>query len=220
VSTQATPATIERQVTEVSQLVTGAVIRNVEDYRSAGLLSDNIARLRKAIDETFNPIISKAHAAHAEAIAQKKKFSIPLEAYQRKIDGLILGWDREQEAIRRKAEAELAEKQRQAADDQALAEAEELVRQGEHALAEALLQQQAEAPKPVVALPKVTPKLEGFSKRTVWRFRVENAELVPREYMRVDEIKIGGVVRALKDKTKIPGIKVYPEDIAGHRTGG
>ena len=36
---------------------------------------------------------------------------------------------------------------------------------------------------------------------------------VPREYMKLDESAIGGVVRAMKDKTNIPGIRVYPDHV-------
>jgi hypothetical protein len=35
--------------------------------------------------------------------------------------------------------------------------------------------------------------------------------------MKVDEIKISGVVRALKNKASIPGIHVYDDSITVHR---
>jgi hypothetical protein len=55
--------------------------------------------------------------------------------------------------------------------------------------------------------------------RENWKFRVTNEKLIPREYLKADEIKIGGVVRALKGSTNIPGVEVYNESIinAGRR---
>jgi len=37
-------------------------------------------------------------------------------------------------------------------------------------------------------------------------------EDIPREYLKLDEIKINQVVRNLKEKAAIPGIEVYYED--------
>jgi len=54
-------------------------------------------------------------------------------------------------------------------------------------------------------------KVKGISIREVWKFKIEDEKLIPREYLSVDESKIGQVVRALKDATNIPGILVYAE---------
>ena len=48
--------------------------------------------LRAKIAETFDPIISKAHAAHKEAVGQKKKHDDPLEQAQRIIKGKMIVW--------------------------------------------------------------------------------------------------------------------------------
>lgn len=56
-----------------------------------------------------------------------------------------------------------------------------------------------------------TPKVAGISMRETWKFEVLNEDLVPREYLSVDESKIRRVVQALKAGTRIPGVRVYPE---------
>jgi hypothetical protein len=217
-TSQATPpVAIQKQVLEIQQATKVLTIRNADDYKVAGEMSNAISQLRKQIDATFDPIIAKAHEAHKEAIAQKRKFSLPLEMDQRLIDGKLMAWSRQQEEIRRRKEAELAAELKKKQEDEALAQAEELERQGSPELAETVLQQQVEAPAPVVALPTETPRIAGFAKRTIWRFRIVNPELVPREYLSPDELKIGGVVRSLKGATKIPGVQVYEEDAAIHR---
>jgi len=47
----------------------------------------------------------------------------------------------------------------------------------------------------------------------VWKFRVTNEALIPREYMTPDMVKIGGVARATKGSIQIPGVEIYSEDI-------
>ena len=47
--------------------------------------------------------------------------------------------------------------------------------------------------------------------RTVWKFKVVDESLVPREYMQPNEKLIGGTIRSSKGKMKIPGIEAYEE---------
>jgi hypothetical protein len=48
---------------------------------------------------------------------------------------------------------------------------------------------------------------------------ITDIDAIPLEYMKIDYRKIGGVVRALREQTKIPGVKVYAENniAAGRR---
>jgi hypothetical protein len=55
----------------------------------------------------------------------------------------------------------------------------------------------------------VAPKVEGTMRRDNWCFEVTDARLIPREYLAIDTVKIGQVVRAMKGSTSIPGIRVY-----------
>jgi hypothetical protein len=62
--------------------------------------------------------------------------------------------------------------------------------------------------------------VEGVSKRTVWKFRITDEAAVPREFLLVDEKRIGQIVRAMKGETKIPGIEAYPETVLAVSTEG
>ena len=65
----------------------------------------------------------------------------------------------------------------------------------------------------VVVTPPVpaTPKAAGVAFVDQWKYEIVDAALVPREYLMVDEKKVGGVVRSLKAETRIPGVRVYSE---------
>ena len=210
--------TLQKRVLSIQETVGALKIVSPEQYVQAAEVSKSIAALRKEIESTFDPIISKAYAAHKEACNQKSRYLNPLVEQQRKVDSLILAWNREQERIRRQKEEELAAQVRRDQEAQALREAEELERQGEPELANVVLENQIAAPAPVVSIASAVPKVDGLSKRVNWRWRVKNVDLIPRQYMQPNEIAIGGVVRSLKDKTVIPGIEVYSEDSAIHRS--
>ena len=62
------------------------------------------------------------------------------------------------------------------------------------------------------------PKVKGISSSIEWKFVVEDPALVPREYLSVDDKKIRGVVEALKDQTRIPGVRVFPRRNESVRT--
>ena len=67
-----------------------------------------------------------------------------------------------------------------------------------------------------VVAPKVAayiPPIVGQSTKTIWRARVVDASLVPRDYLVVDESLLANYAKAMKDKAKVPGVEFYPEDI-------
>lgn len=69
---------------------------------------------------------------------------------------------------------------------------------------------------PVVVVESSVPKVAGIATKTVWKFRVSNPDIVPREFLAVNEQAIRSVVLALKDRAKIPGVEVYStQEIAG-----
>lgn len=142
---------------------------------------------------------------------------------------------REQEEQRRLSEAEAA----RISVDQALADAIELEAFGDHQGAEAVLNNPVPVPvyvPPVYASPvileKSVPKVKGKSSVTEWTFRVKVSpkchapashnpeecsvclEEVPREYLVLNSKMVGQLVRAMKDKTAIPGIDVCPVSAA------
>ncbi len=67
---------------------------------------------------------------------------------------------------------------------------------------------------PDVAAParKVETDVGNLGTMKVWKFEVVDSALVPRDYLEVDLVKIGQVVRATKGTISIPGIRVWSED--------
>lgn len=186
-------------------------IVDADTYSQAGEVLLTIKGLRKEIGAAFDPIIKKAHEAHKEAKAQKDRAEAPLIEAENIIKPAIAAYDREQERIRRAEEERQREIARKAEEDRRLREAEQAEKEGDTATAQAIIDEPVYVP-PVV-IERTTPKVQGISMQKVWKFRIANEALIPRNYMTPDMVKIGGVVRATKGSVEIPGVEVYSEDI-------
>ena len=84
-------------------------------------------------------------------------------------------------------------------------------------LSEAL---ESDSPRELVDLAaQAAPVVQGVSMREVYDFVVEDASLVPDEYklVSIDTKKIGLTVKAKKDLTSIPGVRVFKKTIVASR---
>ena len=187
-------------------------IVDAETYKEAGALWKSIEAMKKEVFETFDPIVRKAHAAWKEAIAQKDKYYAPLDEAHRAVKKLMSDYDLEQERLRLAEQRRLEEELRKQEEDRKLQEALDAEASGQKEEAAAILEEPVTAPPIILA--KTTPKVAGGPVyRTVWKFKIENAALIPREYLVPDEVKIGGVIRASKGMIKIPGVRAYEDRV-------
>jgi DNA repair exonuclease SbcCD ATPase subunit len=145
-------------------------------------------------------------------------FRIPQERLE-KAEGTIkramLQFQQEQEAIRRKEEArlqELARKEEERKKAALDARAEKAAAKGNLEKAEELRQQKEEVFVPAPVVNSSVAKVAGVATKQVWKFEISDANIIPKEYMIPDMVKIGAVVRATKGTLAIPGVKIYAED--------
>jgi DNA repair exonuclease SbcCD ATPase subunit len=120
---------------------------------------------------------------------------------------------KEADAKRRQAE-ELARKENFARSEKARLEAEESQRK-----ADALKQESKEIKQEVkdveVEAKEVktkTEKVAGLSFRTYWKFEIVNENLIPRNFLKADAVKIGSFVTEQKELAKIPGVRIFSEE--------
>lgn len=184
------------------------IIDNQTYERAAGILL-TIKDIRKEIDATFDPIVKKAHEAHKEAVAQKKRVEAPLVEAEGILKPRIAAFHAEQERKRQQEENRLREEGRKREEEERLQAAIQAEQDGVHEEVEAIL----ESPQfiPAAVVPSSTPKVAGISMRKVWKFRIVNPVAIPRQYLIPDEKAIGSVVRSLGERAKIPGIEIYFE---------
>jgi hypothetical protein len=198
-------------VPEQAHLITA--ITNNNDYVKAGNILLTIKDIRKKIEATFKPIKQKFDAAKKEVLDQEKAADRPLIEAENWIKPLISGYLIEQEKIRQAEERRLQEQARKEEEERLLLEAIEAEKNGQQDEAQAIIDAPVQAPPVVV--PKAVPKVEGISMRENWKFRITSEKAIPREFLKVDEVKIGAYVRAMKSAGNIPGVEIYNEATIG-----
>lgn len=212
-------AEVERKALSVPEKARSIEIKDNETFVRAGELLKAIKDIRREIDETFDSVIKKAHEAHKEAVAKKKKAEAPLLEAEGVIKPRIAGYLAEQERIRQAEERALREEARIREQEARLAEAVHLESVGETEAADAVLDEPIATPP--IELPKTTPKIEGISSRKAWKYRVKNPLNVKREYLILDEKKIGALVRQLGPQAEAiigkGSIEIYEERIIASR---
>lgn len=121
-------------------------------------------------------------AAVLEAKAKEKEAKLRAEAEAATAAGNVA------QAARLKAEADA----RQAKAEEAAAE----------------LRMQAASTVSAVVVPESAGKVSGVSKmKDNWQAVIEDADLVPREFMVVDMVNLGAYAKAMKDRAKVAGVR-------------
>lgn len=186
-----------------------------------------VAGLIKEAEVFFEPMKKAAAATHREICVKEHQVIDPLEEAKKHLSGEIGKYDqrmeRERQAEERRLQVELQrqadEDARKLAEEQALEDCYALESEGDQVGADAVLANPAPVAVfvPPVVLPSAVAKAKGVSSTQVWKFKITDASLIPREYLMVNEQALGQVVRALKDKACISGVQVYPESSARFR---
>ena len=156
-------------------------INNDDELSEANGILRKIATLRKAAKAHFEGLKKPFNEAMANLRAKEKEFLQPMEQGENTIKKLIVQYNHKRDEQLKAEQAKLD------------AMAKTLEGTGLSVL-------------PTVKLEK--PKMQGTTIRSRYDFDIVDVNLIPREYLLVDTAAIGKVVRALKDKTNIPGIKV------------
>lgn len=196
---------IEQESNQLVVKAQGLVIKTNEDNVTALEFGKVIKRMQKEVDEAFDPIIDKAHQAHKEAVSQKKRYYEPLVNAERLIKQKSIDFQMAQERIRQEQERKLqeeAEKKRQ----EALAKAEAARAEGKDNKADKYEEKAANIVAPTLA--SNVQEVKGSSLKDDYDFEVINPDLIPRDYLVIDEVKIRRVIKATKGSLAIPGVKV------------
>ena len=203
-----------------------AVIENQEQLEAAVALGKEIKRGQKQVTEKYKDRKKYAKEVHSLFCALEKAEMDPFEEAEETIKDKIEEYDRKQEAIRKaeeepvlreaeeKAKAQ-EEENRKKAEDEQLQLAADLEKAGNHEDAAVVMDTPiiVEPVVPVVQVEAIPekPKVAGLSIPKRYTFAVVRPELIPREWMILDKVKIQKQVNATGPATRIPGIKIVEE---------
>lgn len=180
------------------------------DYLAGANDLKAIKAMQKKIEEERKAITGPMDASKKAVMDFFRPFTAKLGSAEVVIKSRLLAWKEIED--RKVREAQRLENERaEKAAAKLRKEAEVAEAKGKTARSE-ILEERAEVVQAAPLAP-AAPKVEGISTRTVWRFEVTHPNMVPDKYLLIDEKKIGGVVRALKGDTDIPGVRVYSEQV-------
>jgi hypothetical protein len=198
-----------REELEAVTVLAATPIVDEASYKRAAETLKSCKALQKKIEGFFAPLVAAANDTVKKIRDEMKRNLEPVLVVDAELRKSTAAWIAEQErqkAAEEHRRATEAAKARQAAEEQRKAEADFLAEVG---LADTV-------PEAPIIIAEAVPEIEkaGIGYRENWKFIIENEDKIPREYMMVDEKKIGQVVRALKDQARIPGVRVYVEKSA------
>jgi actin-related protein len=242
-TTTIAPETLDREGGELVVRVQTIAVVDDETFRQAGELLRTVKVYLGRVAEVFTPMVKAAHEAHRAVLAQRQKVEAHALEAEKLLKQQMGDYQREQERKRleeqerqrqeqlrlereerERVEAERRRRQKEE-EDRRLEEAARAEQRGDASAARKLIEEPvvvtAPAPRPVFAPPALItapPKVEGVSFREEWTYEVVNAELIPREYLAVDDKKLAGVVRAMRGSCRIPGVRVFSRTVTSARS--
>jgi hypothetical protein len=166
----------------------------------------------KRVQAFFEPFKSSAHKLHKMLCDRENEILGPLLRLDQAMKDGISSFKAAEDRARQQREREESDRRRREDEERAAREAAALEAAGDHALAAAVVDEAIAAPAPVVVLPDSTKGIEGLKFTRRWLWRISNEALVPREFLCLDEKKIGAYARAMKGSGAIPGIEIYTVD--------
>lgn len=194
------------------------VALSIKDNKSLAIAADMMLEAKeriKAVEGRLKKPKADARQSWQNICDLENELCEPYRRIEKEIlKPAMARFDKEQEQKRQAEQERLRSEATKKEEEARLVQAQKAESVGDKKMADAILE------APVFVPPVVLPKEQaptGIQYRDVWRFEIDNYDLVPRDYCTVDEKKIGGVVRALKGETKIPGVRVYSERIVAGR---
>jgi len=222
IPTQLSPET--RDILEQVEALIGTLSYEVADmdtYDKAGEDRNLIGDLSKMIDDARKNLTRPLDGQKNAIMAFFKGPLDRLATAKRDLDNRMLTFKRQLDAERAAEQRRIEEEARRREEEERAkiaAKAEVALESGDTAKAERLLDraESVRIPAPVLAPVKVPSTTT--STRKIWKWKVTNAELIPRWLLIPNETLLNTMVRDSKDKTEIPGIEVYFEEFLAKKS--
>lgn len=194
------------------------VVTNDQELEAANEFVKGGMALMKEIRAGYDDIIKHWNDGHKATIAKRDHYLNPVSegvkiVKNEKMAPYMEEQRRQQrlaEEALRKAEEEAVEKERQAEEDRQR-RAREALQDGDTKTAEKIMAEpEVEIIPEKVDIPTVK-KLDGTHPRVTWDWKVTDFSQVPNNFLMLDRVAINKEVQEKKEKTRIPGIIVFPK---------
>lgn len=201
-------------VQQMGAVVPQISIKDQADYVGAAAVRKQIKDALKAIELQRKARTEPLDQEKKAIMAWARSFTDKLDVFEAAIASKMRSYDEqarlaqleEQRRVNEQLEAK-ARAEREVLEARALA----AIEIGKDELAEALVVRASEVVVPEVILKPVGPAASGVSYREIHKFEVTDASLLPREFLTIDEKKLGEFARKTKGFTPVAGVRFYSE---------
>ena len=212
---------VRQELIPVIRAARDMVVVDELSYQQAMALASECGRRSKKVEAEFAEAKEKTHAAWKAVTTLIASFTKPLDEARSMLNKKGTRWY-DAEMARRKAEAERVRKQKEKADeDERLRLAEELAKNGNTKLADAVLEETTYvAPEPVEA-----PAAAGSTRVAKWTFEVTDIMALLRaivdgkeqaSLVQLNTVLLGQMARQQKEAAKVTGIRFFDEGTMRH----
>lgn len=180
----------------------------VDDRRTLG-------EAAKRVEAFFDPLKQMAHRLHKALCDRQNVIMGPILLLDAEKKRAISSFKRAQDELRAQRERDEAERRRREDQTRAAAEAAALETSGEPELAAAVIAEAIAAPMPVVSIVDETKTVVKFRRVWKWRYATDEAralQLLPREFLTVDTVKLNKYATAMRESARVPGVAFYYDD--------
>ena len=150
------------------------------------------------IEELFEPFASVLFKAHRTVTKLRGDNLLAPQGEVKRLKMEREQFASEEERKRRQAAEAAQEEARRAEQERLLSEAQRVAAEGHSEAAEAIFQEAVEVEAPAVVLPSTVPQVAGVSYRSVWEWTLVDKMKLKPEFLEVDEVGIGKIVRSMR----------------------
>lgn len=208
------------EITALESWAANLVVENNETRTGVIEGIKSVKKRREGIVKFFALMKAAAHNAHKAIVSKEKSYTDILDRVERVVKGKVLVYDHAKEKKRLEEQRRL----QAVAEENARRERERLLKEAEKLKTPELKEQRLEAAAavaaPVVEVAPVIERQKGEATRKIWKARVVDESLIPREWLVVDTKSLDAFARATKGIKSVSGVEFYEESSLSIRTGG
>lgn len=203
-------ARLEQKSLEIIEQARAVFVVSNNDLLAAGEHLKGIKLYQKEVGLVLDPIVSATNKAHKEACSQRTKLLAPSKEAEVLVKGAMTKFTQEEERKRLVEEKRLQAEAKKKAEEEILTTAEEAEARGDDMATDFALSEEVDTSH--IKVESKVEKVAGVVVTKIWKWRIKDKSLIPKEFWILDEKRIGQRVRADKEKSEIAGIEVFSED--------
>jgi len=191
---------VDKKAMSLCRMAQKIVVTDNKSYDRAGEALKTIKTLQKEIRATFKPVKDAIRNSLMEAQGAEQKHLAPTEEAERLIKGVMNDYYQDQQRLKYIEEEKIRKAE---------------LRQEEIRIKAAKKKKPVPFLKPVPIVHTVIPKAKGIVQKKKWKWKVEDFDMLPKEYKMdvANERKIQSEVSEQKDRCKIKGVKIWEETL-------